>query len=257
MTLKTEFRQLFLTLYADPASSLFQCQPSSDVSGQVYTPNIPDFYFNDENAADFRSGDEENLITLRNRLTYIFTIPAESSERNCTGNVVAIQYCYETRNNRIGSNEINVFNFLHMNRSGLAFTITGSFTERTSPQESFCTDPEGGIQQICCDTATLDMMDQFLLPTTNYTFAVTVINNDARPLAFAASTTEYGYEQLQEDLRSSAPQPADIITLGQNDVVTDESLLLLRFILGNSNITLYNYYIEHLSFPIILSGPYS
>ena len=103
MTLKTEFRQLFLTLYADLISSLFQCQPSSDESGQVYTPNIPDFYFNDENTADFRTGDEENLITLRNRLTYIFT---KSSERNCTGNVVAIQYCYETRNSQIGSNEI-------------------------------------------------------------------------------------------------------------------------------------------------------
>ena len=142
------------------------------------------------NAANFRSSGGENLTTSSNGVTYVFTIPAESSERNCTGNVVAIQYCYETRNGQIGFNEINVFNFLHMNRSGLFFTVTGSFTEQTSPQNKFCTNPMGMIL-ICCDTATLDMMDQFQLPTTSYTFAVMIINNDARPLAFAASTAEY------------------------------------------------------------------
>ena len=202
----------------------------------MYTPNIPDFYFNDVNAADFRSGGGANLTTSSNRVTYIFTIPAESSERNCTGNVVAIQYCYETRIDQIGSNEINVFNFLHMNRSGLLFTFTGSFTEQTSPQSRFCTNPMGIIQQVCCETATLDMMDQFQLPTTSYTFAVMIINNDARPLAFAASVDEYRHEQLQTDLGSSAPPPGNNITLGQNTVVPDQSLLLLRFILGNTNL---------------------
>ena len=217
-------------------SSLFQCQPSTDQSGLVYTPNIPDFYFNDVNAANFRSGGAANLTTSSNGVTYIFTIPAESAERNCTGNVVAIQYCYETRSSQIGSNEINGFNFLHMNRNGLVFTVTGSFTEQTTPQESICTIPMGMIQQVCCDTATLDMMNQFQLPTTSYTFAVMIINNDARPLAFTASATEYRHEQLQTVLGSSAPQPGNIITPGQIAVVTDQSLLLLRFILGNTNL---------------------
>ena len=225
---------LYIYFYADPGctqtSSLFQCQPSTDQSGQVYTPNIPDFYFSDVNAADFRTGTggEANLTTSGDGVTYIFTIPAESSERNCTGNVVAIQYCYETKNGQIGPNEINVFNFLHMNRSGFVFTVTSSFMERTSPQNSFCTRLTGRIQQICCETATLDMMDQFQLPTTSYTFAVMIINNDARPLAFAASASEYRHEQLQ----SSALPPGNIFTLGQSSVVTDQSLLLLRFILG-------------------------
>ena len=175
---------------------------------------------------------------------------------------MAIQYCYETRNNQIGSNEINVFNFLHMNRSGVVFTVTGSFTERTSPQDSFCTMMRGPIQQVCCDTATLDMMDQFQLPTTSYTFAVMVINNDARPLAFVPSANKYRHEQFQARLGSSAPPPGDIPSLGQDDVVTEESILLLRFILGNSNITHYNCTFLNLpwmSFPIILRGhgPYS
>ena len=199
----------------------------------MYTPNIPDFYFSDVNGTDFRSSGGANLTTSRNGVTYIFTIPAESAERNCTGNVVAMQYCYEARNGQIGSNEIYVFNFLHMNRSGLVFTVTGSFTEQTSPQDSFCTNPTGSVLPICCETATLDMMDQFQLPTTSYTFAVMIINNDARPLAFVPSATEYRHEQLQAHLGISAPPPGNnIITLGQNTVRTDESLLLLRFIIG-------------------------
>ena len=198
----------------------------------MYTPNIPDFYFSDVNAANLRSGGGANLTTSRNGVTYIFTIPAESAERNCTGNVVAMQYCYETGNGQIGSNEINVFNFLHMNRNGLAFTVTDSFTEQTSPQNSFCTTPTGRVLPICCDTVTLNVMDQFQLPTTSYTYALMIINNDARPLAFVPSATEYRHEQLQAHLGISAPSPGNIITLGQNTVITDESLLLLRFIIG-------------------------
>ena len=183
------------------------------------------------NAANFRSSGGANLTTSSNEVTYIFTIPAESSEHSCTGNVVAIQYCYQTKHGQIDSNEIPVFNFLHMNRSGLVFTVTGSFTERTSPQNSFCTSATGGIQQVCCDTATLDMMDQFQLPTTSYTFAVTIINDDARPLAFNNFATEYRYEQLQVSL---IPSVGDVVTLVEGNIVIDRSLLLLRFMLGNT-----------------------
>ena len=45
----------FVILWCTQTSSLFQCQPYTDQSGLVYTPNIPDFYFSDVNAADFRS----------------------------------------------------------------------------------------------------------------------------------------------------------------------------------------------------------
>ncbi len=54
-------------------------QPSSDQSGLVYTPNIPDVYFNDTNAVDFRTGDEANLTNTENGARYFFTVPAEST----------------------------------------------------------------------------------------------------------------------------------------------------------------------------------
>ena len=101
--------QLIVSFYRPWVHSDIFTVPSTDQSGLMYTPNIPDFYFSDVNAANFRSSGGANLTTSRNGVTYIFTIPAESSERNCTGNVVAIQYCYETRNGQIGSNEITFY----------------------------------------------------------------------------------------------------------------------------------------------------
>jgi hypothetical protein len=164
--------------------------------------------------------------------TYIFTIPAQSAERNCTGNVVAIQYCYQARESDIDSNR-DVFNFLHMTRNGFTFTVTGSFTERTISQESFCHNPPGPIQRVCCKTTTPGVSDQFQIPSTNYTFAVMNINSNVRPLAFTTSTTDYRYEQLQTSLGNSVPNMP--IFLGRSSVLSDNSLLLLRFILGKNN----------------------
>ena len=74
------------------SAALFQCQHSTFQDGQVFTPNIPDLYFNHTYAADM----EDLLMRPRNGLTYFFTIPPESAERNCSGTVVAIQYCYRS-----------------------------------------------------------------------------------------------------------------------------------------------------------------
>ena len=215
------------------SSSLFQCRSSSDQSGLVYTPNIPDFYFNDVNAADFSSGREAKLTATDDGTTYIFTIPPESLERNCSGDVVAIQYCYEARDRDIGMNS-SVFNLLHLNRNGLDFRVDSSFAIYTTPQEEFCSDPPGpGMDAVCCDTATLD---RFQIPSTSFTFAVMVINNDVRPLAFAESANDFRHNQLQAFLGISALSPEFTFSLGQSEVVTDESLLLLRFLVGKTSV---------------------
>ena len=80
------------------SSSLFQCQSSSDQSGLVYTPNIPDEYFNDVNVANFRTS---SLNVKGKRATHIFTIPPELVSRNCSGSLVSIQYCYRARDRDI------------------------------------------------------------------------------------------------------------------------------------------------------------
>lgn len=135
---------------------------------------------------------------------------------------MAIQYCYKTENR---SDEISVF----MSRDGLDITVTGSFTEQTSPQASSCTDSLGPTEQsICCETAMLDTVDRFQLSPTNYTFGIMITNNDARPLAFA---NEYRSKQLQASLGLSVLPTGDTTSWPENSLVTD-SLLLLRFLTG-------------------------
>ncbi len=89
--------------------------------------SIPDFYFNHVNTANFRNSDRANLTDSANGVAYFFTVLAESASRNCSGDVVSIQYCYRARyfDVWIGTRK-NVFNLLAVDRNGLQFTIISS-----------------------------------------------------------------------------------------------------------------------------------
>ena len=209
---------------------MFQCQSSSDGSGQVYTPNIPDFYFNDANAANFRTGRHgvTNLTTASEGAVYIFTVPPESAERNCTGIATAIQYCFEASNGDI-EHDLTAFEFRHMTRNGFAFTVTGTFLVQSIPQNSFCTEPQGGfgLAIFCCHTVNIKTTNRFQLASSSYTFALAPV--EVQPLAFADTATDYRYDQFIIPIENSTG--AGTFQLGQNRV-TDRSLLLLRFLIG-------------------------
>ncbi len=181
------------------------------------------------NAADFRSGNGTNLTDSESRgTTYFFTVPAESASRNCSGDVVSIQYCYQARDsdrNRVRT----VFNLLAVNRNGLQFTIISSTPIQTTPQDSICTDPGGFIQQICCDTTPLSGLH---VPPSEYTFGIVITNRDVRPLAFADSVREYRVEQYSDRLGNNGPSPGSTVTLLDGDRNTDHTLLLMRFTIG-------------------------
>ena len=216
--------------HTQTSSSLFQCHSSSNQNGLIYTPNILDFYFNDVNAANFRTGGGANLTTSRNGFTYIFTIPSESSLRNCSGTVVSLQYCYEARNSELRKTN-DVFNFLSITRNNLLFTANSRLTIQTTPQNSICTDPPGGIQQICCDTSSLSANNQFQLPSSDFTFGVVITNSNVRPLVFTTSALEYRVEQFQAALGADGPTPGNRVTLGDNTRVNGGSLVF-RFLIG-------------------------
>ena len=211
---------------------MFQCQFFSEPSGFLYTPNIPDSYFNDENYRRNQIHDyDNNTVTgSRDGVTYVFTLPSESVQRNCSGRVESIQYCYQARNNDRDERQ-NVFNFLSLVQEpvqgGVQFTVNSSITIQTTPEDSICSDPPGGIQQICCDTTFLNATDQFQIPPSTYTFGVVIINNTVKPLAFANTVTEYCVEQYQSALGSSF----SLFTLTENTQV-NRSLLLLRFLIS-------------------------
>ena len=212
---------------------LFQCQPTSDDSGLVYTPNIPDFNFDDMNAANSRSGVTHgaNLIGITRGVTYIFTIPSESSLRNCSGSVVSLQYCYQARYEDIGR-RTDVFRFLSLVQNGLQFTINSSIIIQSTPWSNICSNPPGTIEQICCDSTPLSCSEQFQITSSSFAYGVVTGNKNVQPLAFAISATKYRVEQFQVSLGDSVQTPGTIFTLSGSSLVNDHSLLLLRFNTG-------------------------
>lgn len=182
-------------------AQLSECQPT-DQSGEVLIPNIPDSYFTPAEAGTFRTSG--TLATSSKATTYIFTIPAESAERNCSGDVVAIQYCYEARNNNF-NDDILSFNILSMVRDGFNFTVISSLPVTTTPSSAICLDPDGpgGIQAICCDTHTLDP-NTLALPSSIFTVGYMVVHRDVRPLQFTDMVAAYQVDRFQTDLTPSA-----------------------------------------------------
>ena len=212
------------------SESLYQCMHSKEQTGQVYTPNIPDFYFNDMNAANFRTGRKANLTAAMNRITYIFPIPSESPLRNCSGTVVSLQYCYQARNRDIGMNQ-SIFSLLSLVKNGSDFTVSNKIQIRTSPQNSICTQWGRNQQQIiCCDSTSLQPTDRFMILPTNYSFGVVV--RSLRLLTFATSAMEYHAEQFLASLGVNSPNGT--FTLTDANRTQSSSLLLLRFFIGKN-----------------------
>ena len=194
-------------------------------------PIIPDFYFNDSNAAaNFRTDGSANLTQSQfRRVAYIFTIPPESSLRNCSGTVVSLQYCYQARNRDIGISR-TVFIFLSLTQNGMHFTVNRRIFIRTTPANTICTNSSGSIEQICCDTTTLNANNRLELSSSNFSFGVVITYGNVRPLAFTTSSTKYHVKQYRTSLGNSET----MFTLSSNEKVND-SFLLFRFVIGKGN----------------------
>ena len=172
------------------SAALFQCQHSTHQDGQVFTPNIPDLYFD---PASFTDSMKNSVSKSSDRVTYIFTIPPESAERNCSGTVVAIQYCYRVHRDLINSTQ-DVFSFHSMTRDKLAFTVTSSFTVTTTPHQKSECKKISGKHYLCYDTATLSAD----ISPDNYTFGVTIVNKDVMP--YVLEEDRFEVEQFQAAL---------------------------------------------------------
>lgn len=189
-----------MTPTPSPLSSVFHCQPSLDQSGQLYTPSIPDFYFNPENAAELVRGREGNLTRSVDGLSYIYTVPPLSSERDCTGTVVGIEYCYRKR--RGGDFSGRIFYLLSLTRSESqnGFIITRAMAVQANTNMSECIEPNNGsaTYTVCCESVDFDTANQFQLPTTEYTLGVTISaeRKNVRPLIFDRTTLEFSVEML-------------------------------------------------------------
>lgn len=196
--------QLIVLTETGYGQNVFQCQFSS---GRIFTPNIPDLYFNSQNVAEFLNIHESNLTKLRTGFTYIFTIPNKPC--TCSGTVVAVQYCYEN-----ATQSQNIFSFQSVTQEVVGmYTVN---TEFTIPQEN-CT------RRVCCDNTTLDIQNHIHIPCSSYTFGIT----SEHLLAFSNAALEYKVEQFQLALSGamSFTQPFSIEIAG---------VPLLRLFLGNN-----------------------
>ena len=208
-------------------TELFQCQSSSEDDEQVFTPNIPDLYFDRENALNFRTANPgANLTRLSQDTTFIFTIPPVSAQRDCSGTVVAMQFCYEFMGNP-GNNAVDAFQFLSLTNDGLNnYTVNNSFTVQTAPS-GICTDnPPGNINRVCCDKVTTN---QLQIPSSSYSFGI-VLTRDVLLIAFNSAASEYNFDHFQvpgfrTSIGTTTPLP-------ENTLARNRSLPLLRFFIG-------------------------
>ena len=111
-----------------------------------------------------------------------------------------------------------------MTRDGFDFTVTSSFTVRTTPhQESECA--QSSHWYLCCDTITLSAENQLSISPESYTFGVTMVNTTVYVRPYAFRDTEFMVEQVQVslDTGSSYNLTTSMVTSG---------LLLMRFLIG-------------------------
>ena len=153
--------------------------------------------------------------------TYIFTIPPESPERNCSGPVVVIEYCHVS--NIYSWRRQNIFTLFLLSRDGEVFTIESEY-EIGIISDSSCMDRSpNSPRKVCCNKQNL--INDMLLSEANVIFGVQV--GAFELLTFSSSTFEYKYPQLLGSFRRINARTS--FTRMEVDEVDDQSLLLLRF----------------------------
>ena len=199
---------------------MFQCQLSTELRGQTFLPNIPDFYFHHQNAAAFSAGQNANLTMLRESITYIFTIPP----RDCSGTFTTLQYCYQT--NITQGRAIYSFNFI--TRNGLRFTINGNILVVPSVSERDCTTLSADLQ-LCCETRQLQPSEQISIPPSQFLFGL--VSRNMQFLSFVDSATFFHVERAEIGVAVIA-QISGGLTISGGGIFTDRSIALFRFLMG-------------------------
>lgn len=168
------------------------------------------------------------MTTVERGRTYIFTIPPKSPQRNCSGPVVAIEYCHISRKT---TGNARVFTIFILSFDGITFTIESESLVRYRLSGRACSsinsDPSVSV---CCNRQNLNDM---MLPGANITFGI--VQTGFELLTFSSSTTEYDFPQLQGMLGNfrGTRERTNFTLMELDDKVDDQSLLLLRFFINS------------------------
>ena len=220
--------------HAQDTPSLFECQPTTDQSGQVFTPNIPESYFNHTNALALTQQGNLTSLSVKKMTIFVFTTPPETT---CSGTVLAVEFCYLAFDEEIDSEDREVFRFMSLSRLGHQFTVIDfkPFKIEANPRKAICSVLVEDSQYICCDTYTLPVNKQFQIPSSEFTsFGVVTRRNENefRPLTFSGVNTEFRFPHLR-GIPTGNPDNTDrTFTFPAGDLQNEGSLLLLRLIIG-------------------------
>lgn len=164
-------------------------------------------------------------LSERGNVAYIFTFPSLSVERNCSGKIVAAQFCFTTNHdtfimvifflNRHNDNEFLVQNIYHVQ------VQTGTIC--SSPNIFPGNDSE---VQVCCGTHAFAAAEMLHISSTEFAFGVTKLSDPL--LTFSTSNIEY---QVQQHQLCIAGRIGDTITVSESNITT-QALPLLRFLIG-------------------------
>ena len=190
----------------------FQCQSSTDQSRQIFTPNIPDLYFNA--SAIWSNRDNFTQERSENGFTYIYTIPTDSEGHNCSGTAVAMQYCYAANITR----RRRPLDFLILDQDGLEFTVR----RRIRLNAPVCS-TQSIDNLICCTTEHLSSTSQFQISSLPFTFGIIL-----RFAQLYSLPTENSVRQYEAMPRNNG-SPGTIFTATSAE---SSSLLVLRLIIG-------------------------
>ena len=206
--------------------AIFQCQSSESSGQQVFTPRIPDHYFNQTTAASMLG---KSLTLTVNRRAYIYTIPPESAQRDCSGTVTAVEYCYKAARGQLQQTK-DVFYILSLTPSvnqrnnKTQFTVVNRRITITSTASSnICAvNQDRQSEFVCCENKSLE----YEIPSSNFTFGI-VARNNFRLLISTNTTTEYiDQTTFAKNTLTANTQEGNRF---ESDRLTNMPLLLLRF----------------------------
>ena len=173
----------------------------------------------------------KSLIVTVNRRVYIYTIPPESAQRNCSGTVTAVEYCYKATMPELQQTK-DVFYILSLTPSTqendkIKFTVNRRININSTASDSICTsipDRTYAWHLVCCENKSLE----YQFPSSNFTFGI-VARKDFRLLFSTNTTTEYIYRKFfhNESVLDASTQERN--RFSSSNRLTNMSLLLLRF----------------------------
>ncbi len=212
------------SIASQQGSSLYQCLPNPTVPGQSWIPNIPTEYFTNNNSLT-----PSNLGTARFAFTYIFEIPAGGPGRSCTGNVSAIEICYRSAPDQ-QSGVQKLMEFFVLDKKDNSAKVTQSFPVMVNPLSATCS----SLLRSCCEVVPIQNDHKFELSSSKFTFGIIITHQTIQPIVFAPSFNDFNANQYQISVGLITPTT---INFQNTPLVTDNSLMMLRFALGKYTIS--------------------